>query len=160
MAQSNQLQTEQEHHRRAFELYRSLGAKRSYRKVASEFGVSISAVKLFAKSFDWRGRLQEREAETARRVADQTLQTQVHERGRRRKIVHMALQELAQGLADRSVRMPLGRRERRLRLPDYPDGHPVAPERWHGWVWLIVGVGVVVFGGLLAYFLWWGARIT
>jgi len=28
------------------------------------------------------------------------------------------------------------------------------------WVWLIVGLGVVVIGGLLAYFLWWKRRIA
>ena len=32
-----------------------------------------------------------------------------------------------------------------------------APLAW--WVWLIVGLGVVVIGGLLAYFLWWRRRI-
>ena len=33
-----------------------------------------------------------------------------------------------------------------------------APLAW--WVWLIVGLGVVVIGGLLAYFLWWRRRIA
>jgi len=32
------------------------------------------------------------------------------------------------------------------------------PIAW--WVWLIVGLGVVVIGGLLAYFLWWRRRIA
>jgi PGF-pre-PGF domain-containing protein len=33
-----------------------------------------------------------------------------------------------------------------------------APLAW--WMWLIVGLGVVVIGGLLAYFLWWRRRIA
>jgi len=33
-----------------------------------------------------------------------------------------------------------------------------APIAW--WVWLIVGLGVVGIGGLLAYFLWWKRRIA
>ena len=35
---------------------------------------------------------------------------------------------------------------------------PAKPISW--WVWLIVGLGVVVIGGLLAYFLWWRRRIA
>ena len=37
-------------------------------------------------------------------------------------------------------------------------GEAKAPLAW--WVWLIVGLGVVVIGGLLAYFLWWRRRIA
>ena len=37
---------------------------------------------------------------------------------------------------------------------------PVAPKPIAWWVWLIVGLGVVVIGGLLAYFLWWRRRIA
>ncbi len=37
---------------------------------------------------------------------------------------------------------------------------PVVPEPIAWWVWLIVGLGVVVIGGLLAYFLWWRRRIA
>jgi len=37
---------------------------------------------------------------------------------------------------------------------------PVVPKPLAWWVWLIVGLGVVVIGGLLAYFLWWRRRIA
>ena len=37
---------------------------------------------------------------------------------------------------------------------------PVVPKPIAWWVWLIVGLGVVVIGGLLAYFLWWRRRIA
>ena len=37
---------------------------------------------------------------------------------------------------------------------------PVVPKPIAWWVWLLVGLGVVVIGGLLAYFLWWRRRIT
>ena len=37
---------------------------------------------------------------------------------------------------------------------------PVVPKPLAWWVWLIVGLGVVVIGGLLAYFLWWKRRIA
>jgi len=35
---------------------------------------------------------------------------------------------------------------------------PIVPKPIAWWVWLIVGLGVVVIGGLLAYFLWWRRR--
>ncbi len=37
---------------------------------------------------------------------------------------------------------------------------PVVPKPITWWVWLLVGLGVVVIGGLLAYFLWWKRRIA
>ncbi len=37
-------------------------------------------------------------------------------------------------------------------------GVPEAPLAW--WVWLIVGLGVVLISGLLTYFLWWRRRIV
>ena len=129
MAKTDLLQTEQEHHKRAFELYCSLEGKRSYDKVAAAMQVASSTVRLWARSFHWQQRLREREAEIARRVADQTLQSQVDERGRRRKIVHMALMKLAKGIADGSVRMQLGDLEHLIRLQDYLDGNPLKPEQ-------------------------------
>ena len=36
----------------------------------------------------------------------------------------------------------------------------VVPKPITWWVWLTVGLGVVVIGGLLAYFLWWRRRIA
>jgi len=108
--------TEQEHHRKAFELYFSLGAKRSYREVAKQTGVSPSAVKLWAKSFDWQKRLGEREGEVARRVADQALDSQVNLLARDQKIVHMALMKLAKGIADGKVKMQMGDLDRLIRL--------------------------------------------
>lgn len=129
MTKTNRLQVEQEHQRRAYEHYAAQSGRRSYRGTAEAFGVSPSTVKLWSRSFSWRERIRERDAETARRVVDQTLQTQVHERGRRRKIVHMALLKLAKGIADGGVRMQLGDLERLIRLQDYLDGRPRNPER-------------------------------
>ena len=111
--------TEQEHHRKAFEVYFSLGAKRSYKEVAKQMGVSPSAVKLWSKSFDWPKRLGERDAEVARRVADRALETQVNVLDRDQKIVHMALMKLAKGIADGQVKMQMGDLDRLIRLRGY-----------------------------------------
>ncbi len=53
------LAKEQPHHEKAFEYYYGLGEKRSYNKVAKEFNVSVSTVKLWGKSLRWKERLKE-----------------------------------------------------------------------------------------------------
>jgi len=111
--------TEQEHHRKAFELYFSLGPKRSYKEVAQQMSVSPSAVKLWSKSFDWQKRLGERDAEVARRVADRAIDTQVNLLDRDQKIVQMALIKLAKGIADGTVKMQMGDLDRLIRLRGY-----------------------------------------
>ncbi len=47
------LAREQPHHTRAFEHYYALGEQRSYERVANEFSVAASTVKLWARSFGW-----------------------------------------------------------------------------------------------------------
>ncbi len=54
---SRTLVKEQPHHEKAFEYYYGLGEKRSYEKVAKEFKVSPSTVKLLGKSLRWQERL-------------------------------------------------------------------------------------------------------
>ena len=121
MSKSDLLTTEQEHHKRAFEQYYALGEKRSYQQVAEQMGVSPSTVKLWARSFGWRRRVQERNAEVARRVADRAIQTGVEEHDRNRKIVQMALMRLAKAIADGKVKMQMGDLDRLIRLQQYLD---------------------------------------
>ena len=122
MAKADRLQMEQEHHQRAFELYRSLGAKRSYGRVAAQIGVSASAVKLWARSFNWRPRLCEGEAETARQMAEKALQTSMSEGQKQRRIVQMALVRLARGIAEGQIKMQMGDLDRLIRLQAFIDG--------------------------------------
>jgi len=112
---------EQEHQRRAFEIYAS-AAGRTYQEVAREMGVSVRTIKSWAKAHSWKRRIQERDAGIARRVADQALQSGVDERLRHQKIVHMAVVRLAKAIADGKVRMQMGDLDRLIRLQDYIDG--------------------------------------
>jgi hypothetical protein len=50
---------EMNRHKRAFECYFNL-RKRSYARVAKKFGVHPSSVKMWAKAFDWHGRIEKR----------------------------------------------------------------------------------------------------
>ena len=89
---------EQEHHKKAFEFYYGMGEGRSYKKVAEEFGASTGAVKLWGRSFRWKRRVAERDAEVARSLADQSIKDGVDRSRRNRKIVEMGLIKVAQAI--------------------------------------------------------------
>ncbi len=121
MAMTDRLQTEQEHHRRAFELYCSLEGKRSYDKVAEAMQVASSTVRLWARSFGWQQRLREREAQQTRQIADRVLRQGQADCERNLKIVRAALMRLAKGIALGQVKMQMGDLDRLVRL----EGHLV-----------------------------------
>lgn len=121
---------EKEHHRLAFEQYYALGPKRSYRRASEKLGVSPSSLKLWGKSFGWPERIQERDADSARQMADRSLQAGMEEQARNRKIVHMALMKLAKAIADGTVRMQLGDLDRLIRLEAYLSGNNDDPLGW------------------------------
>lgn len=113
---NNRIPVEQEHQKKAFELYYALGKKRMHRRVADQVGVSASTIKLWSRSFDWRRRISERDAATARKVADRAIQASTNDRPQNQKIVQLALMRLAKAIADGKVRMQLSDLERLLRL--------------------------------------------
>jgi transposase len=125
MSQPRTPQTEPEHHQ-AFELFASLGERRTYRGVASQLGVSERTIRHWARQGNWKQLLREREVEGARRLADQTLESTVTQRSRNRKIVEMALVRLAKAVAEGKVRMQLGDIERLIRLQADLDRMDVA----------------------------------
>jgi transposase len=127
MGKADRLINEQEHHKKAFEFYCALGEKRSHRQVAQQMDVSLATVKLWSRSFQWRERVGAREAEVARRVADRTLQSEVDEQDRNKRIVRMALVRLAKAIADGKVRFQLSDLDRMIRLQSYLEGPPKKP---------------------------------
>ena len=121
---SRTLVREQPHHEKAFEYYYGLGEKRSYDKVAKEFSVSPSTVKLWGKSLRWKQRLKERDLQVAREVAGRTLADEVNHRERNLQIVHMALVQLAKAVADGHVKMALGDLDKLIRLESFLRDEP------------------------------------
>jgi hypothetical protein len=119
------LATEKEHHEQAFEYYYGMGERRSYEKVAARFQVALSTVKLWGKSFHWKQRVRERDAELAREMAARTLSDEVSRRERSLKIVQLALVQLAKAIAEGKVKMTLGDLDKLIRLEaflsDLPD---------------------------------------
>ena len=119
-----ELVKEQPHQQKAFEHYYSLGEHRSYRKVAAEFGVAESTVKLWGKSFRWKERIQERDLQVVREVASRTLDVEVSRRERDLQIVQMAVLQLARAIAEGDVKMTLSDLDRLVRLGAFLSNEP------------------------------------
>jgi hypothetical protein len=118
------LAKEQPHHLRAFEHYYALGEQRSYERVASEFSVATSTVKLWARSFGWQERARERDLEIAREVADRTTSGEIDRRERSLQIVHMALVQLAKAIAEGDIRMTMSDLDKLIRLEAFLSDEP------------------------------------
>lgn len=118
MSRRDILKVEQDHHKKAFEVYASCGPKRSYDQVARELGVSVSSIKHWSRSFDWRSRLKEREASDARRRADRILLSSAKVRERNLKMVEIALLRTAQDIAQGRVKPQMGDLDRLIRLEE------------------------------------------
>ena len=123
---SRLLKTEQPHQKEAFERYHALGHERSYERLARELGVVTATVKLWGRSFDWQDRIQHRELESARRIADRTETEAIDQRGRHRKVIEMALVKIARAIAEDRVRFQASDLERIVRLLEKWDG----TDRW------------------------------
>jgi transposase-like protein len=118
------LTKEQPHQEKAFEYYYALGEKRTYAKVARKFDVAPSTVKLWGKSFGWKGRVKQRELEIAREMASRTLSDEVNHRERNLQIVQMALVQLARAVADGQVKMTMGDLDKLIRLESFLRDEP------------------------------------
>jgi len=118
------LAKEQPHHLRAFEHYYGLGEQRSYERVATEFSVASSTVKLWARSFGWQDRIRERDLEIARDVAGRTMSEEVTRRARSLQIVHMAMVQLAKAIAEGDLRMTLSDLDKLIRLEAFLSDEP------------------------------------
>lgn len=116
---SDLLVSEQEHHRQAFELYRSQGVKHSYAVVAKAVGVSASAVKLWSRSFGWGERIRQQVASEVTARASRVLNSKAENIERNLKIVRAALHRTAREISQGRVKSQIGDLERLIRLEDH-----------------------------------------
>ena len=111
-------------HQEAFEIYVALGPSRSYRQVAEKLGVSLPTVKRWAKANSWPSRVDEREAQIARQVADRTIDSAVEDLERKRKLAKAALIRLGQAIGQGKIKLQLSDLDRMVRLDALLQGHP------------------------------------
>lgn len=99
---------EQDLHRRAYRFYLELGPGRTLAQVAREFGVTQASVQRWAKSFDWQRRVDQHDAQVARRTLDlaeqDSVETDAKARARNLQLTQMALLQLAKALSSGNVR--------------------------------------------------------
>ena len=74
---AKRVKRETQRHLEAFELYVAQGGRRSYRQVARATGVSVMAVRHWARSFDWPARARRRDAGGYLKILDPTSNTEV-----------------------------------------------------------------------------------
>ena len=110
---------EQEHHKKALEFYYGLGEGRNYKRVAEEYGVSLGAVKLWGRGFGWKRRIGERDAEVARALADENTKDGMERAARNRKIVGLALVQVAKAIAEGRVKPTISDLDRLIRLEEF-----------------------------------------
>ena len=120
---------EQENHKKAFEFYYGLGERRNYKMVAEEFGVSVGAVKMWGRSFDWSRRLRDRDAEVASAVAERSMKDGIERGVRNLKIIEMGLLQVAKAIAEGKVKPSVADLDRLIRLEEFLREERVAGEQ-------------------------------
>lgn len=78
-------------HREAFEFYYALGSNRSYPQVASQFTISLTSVKKWAKSFKWQDRVKERDIKNTRKLEEKTDETIIQAKSKYLAIIQNTL---------------------------------------------------------------------
>jgi hypothetical protein len=93
--------------------------------------VDVSSLKLWARSFGWRKRIWEKDAEVARQIADKSLSANVAEADRNLKVVRAAIMRLARGIVEGHVKMQMSDLERLVRLENELVRGPNSPTGEH-----------------------------
>jgi hypothetical protein len=104
------LRRETPRHHEAFELFVAQGGRRSYRKVARATGVSVMAIRHWARSFDWPTRVAARDAANAQKLAKRTDESIVQVKARYHSMINKIVEALC--------RHHLGKDLRSLRHPE------------------------------------------
>ncbi len=101
---------ETQRHLAAFELYVAQGGRRSYRAIAQATGVTVMAVRHWARSFDWSTRVAARDVGIARKLAKRTDESIVQVKARYHSMINKIVEALC--------RHHLGKDLRELRHPE------------------------------------------
>lgn len=78
-------------HKEAFEYYYSLGDKRSFKLVESQFNVSNMSVARWSKAFNWQERILQRDIEIGKKLEIKTNTTVLDEKANYRRIIKEAI---------------------------------------------------------------------
>jgi ABC-type amino acid transport substrate-binding protein len=115
---------EKDRHRAAFEQYLAMGETRSLSKLANRLGFSLNAIKNWSARFHWQERIEERQREVSRVLANKTLRAEVDGRLRSQQLVQVALIQIAKQLAEGRIKATFSDLDKLLRLERFLEGLP------------------------------------
>ncbi len=125
---------EQERHRKAFEVFFSLGDRRTYRMAADKLGVSASTIKLWSRTFGWSQRISERDAEIVRQVSEKSTSDSVADTERNLKMIRAAKNKVIKDILEGKTKSSVGelakciKLERELQSQPDPAAPPVSEQ--------------------------------
>jgi hypothetical protein len=103
-------------HAAAFEAYFAMGPSRSLTRLAKQLGVSTNTTKHWSKSLRWQDRISERERQVTDAVAGDAIQEAVSTHKRNKKLLQLALAQVAKQIAEGRVRATISDLDKLLRL--------------------------------------------
>ena len=86
-----QIRKETLKHQEAFQLYCTLGAKRSYNEVSRIMQISSNSINKWARSFDWKKRVEEHDSTLVGRLEKETGETVVQTKAKYHRRIRTAL---------------------------------------------------------------------
>jgi len=92
-------------HSEAFEYYYSLGKDRSLVQVAQKFSKSETSVNKWNKAFSWQERIELRDIENSKKLAEKTDSTIVNEKANYRKIIKAAIATFVEKLKSKEIKV-------------------------------------------------------
>ena len=124
MSKSESVLTEREHHKKAFEVFFSLGDRRTYRAAASQLGVSVSTIKSWNRSFGWAQRISERDAEVVRQATERSMSDAVAETERNLKMIRAAKNKVMKDILEGKAKSASGDLAKFIQLEREIQGRP------------------------------------
>jgi hypothetical protein len=115
------------HHRRAFEVFYSMGAKRSLAALAKRLNVSHASVKLWSRTFGWTQRIAERDESVAALVEKKATRSEVDRRSRNKQIVEAGIITAGRAIAEGKMTPTLSDLDRMIRLDLFLQGEADTP---------------------------------
>ena len=98
------VQKETLRHKETFEYYYSLGDKRSLAQAGQKFGITKQAVEIWSRSFNWQSRVEQRDIENAKKLAEKTDRIIVNTKADYREEIKKAL-FIVRGAIQTAIRM-------------------------------------------------------
>jgi hypothetical protein len=124
MSKADAVPTERDHHKKAFEVFFSLGDRRTYRAAATQLGVSVSSLKAWNRALGWAERISERDAEGVRQATARSMSDAVAETERNLKMIRAAKSKVMKDILEGKAKSASGDLAKFIQLEREIQGRP------------------------------------